>query len=390
VRKPIVYVSSDRAVGTLDPTFDGLDPKFQGALTVSPGATAFTVDGSELAVISGSVLQRIATADHKAVGMPIELGAMTVSDATRVPGERRLVISSSEGGAPGVVVADLDTGEVRRLSTMPVSRLAIAGSAEAGFTAYGLVGRVAPPVGTATCAGSSMVIAFGIDQTAETPATVASGQFSDIAAGGDAVFGANPCSGLVSRLDPGLPKVMINVGGAAALATEGSRLWIAGSAPPAVGQGARIRISSVRLDGSDPQAVTLPPKAEVMTYDFDDANELSLNIHADTLVPLDLAVLPGAQQVAVITQMNSHRTARVDNFGAKVIPEMDAVVHDIVLADPQAGSIFQRIRAKCVLTLINKTNAEFPDWSCIATSGAETPVNGDSVPRTLGALYGGR
>ncbi|MDQ3369288.1 MAG: hypothetical protein M3680_28000 [Myxococcota bacterium] len=389
VRKPIVYVSSDRPVGTLDPTFDGLDPKFQGTLGSTAGATAFAIDGSELAVISGTSLHRIATADHSAVGSPIELGTIVVSDATRVPGERRLVVASSEGAAPGVLVVDLDSGEVRKLTPMATARVAIAGSAATGFTVYALGGRVAPPVGTASCTGSSMVVAVALDAPAETPAPIATGQFSDLAASGDAVFGSNPCNGMVTRLDPGLPKVMVTVGGAAALATEGSRLWIAGSAPKTMNQGARIRISSVRLDGTDPQEVTLPPKAEVMTYDFDQASELSLNIHADTLVPLDLAVLPGAQSVALITQMNSHRAARVDNFGSKVIPEMDAVVHDIVIADPQAGSISQRIRSRCVLTLINRTNAEFPDWSCIMPSGAETPLGGPSIPRTVGALYGG-
>ncbi|MBA3821824.1 MAG: hypothetical protein H0X17_23275, partial [Deltaproteobacteria bacterium] len=115
VRKPIIYMSSDRPVGTLDPTFDGLDPKFQGTLGATAGATAFAVDGSELAVISGTNLQRIATADHTAVGTPIPLGTMVVSDATRVPGERRLVVASSEGSAPGVLVVDLESGEVRKL-----------------------------------------------------------------------------------------------------------------------------------------------------------------------------------------------------------------------------------------------------------------------------------
>jgi hypothetical protein len=187
-----------------------------------------------------------------------------------------------------------------------------------------------------------------------------------------------------------MPALTMTVSGAGALATEGGRLWAAGSAAPLQGEGARIRIASVRFDGSDPQQVTLPPKAEVMTYDFDDANELSLNIHADTLVPVDLAVLPGAQNVALITRMDSHRLPRVDNFGSKVIPEMDAVVHDIVLANPQSGSILQRVRAKCVLTLINKFDAEFRDWSCITPTGAEAPLGGESTPGTIGALYGGR
>lgn len=390
VRKPIVYVSSDKPPATIDPTFEGLDPKFQGAITSAGGTLAFPVDGMEIAMITGPMLQRLATADHKPVGAAINLQTMLPVDAVRVPGERRLVVAAESGTGAGLVVVDLESGEVRRLATMPAARLAIAGSVESGFTVYALVGRVAPPTGTATCTGSSTVFAFALDGANETPVMVATGQFSDIAAAGDAVFGANPCTGAVARLDPGMPRLMVTVGGAGALAVEGGRLWIAGSARATTGQGAKIRISSVRLDGTDPQEVTLPPKAEVMTYDFDDANELSLNIHADTLVPIDLAVLPGAQTVAVITQMNSHRLARVDNFGSKVIPEMDAVVHDIVLADPQAGSILQRIRAKCVLTLINKSNAEFPDWSCITPSGAEMPLGGESTPLVLGAQYGGR
>jgi len=391
VRKPIVYVSSDRTLATIDPTFEGLDPKFQGAITSTAGTLAFPVDGLEIAMITGSMLQRVATADHKPVGAAIDLQMTAPVDAVRVPGERRIVVASETGTGIGLVVVDLDTGEVRRLATMAAARLAIAGSAETGFTVYALVGRVAPPVGTATCTGSSMVLAYALDGANETPVTVATGQFSDLAAAGDAVFGANPCTGMVTRLDPGMPRVMMTVGGAGALAAEGGRLWIAGSAPSTASQGARIRVSSVRFDGTDPQEVTLPPKAEVMTYDFDDAKELSLNIHADTLVPIDLAVLPGAQYVAVVTRMDSHREARFDTQTlTKVIPEMNATVHDLVLADPQTGAIAQRIRSKCTLQLIANSNAEFPDWSCVTLSGAEAPLGGESTPTAVGAQYGGR
>jgi hypothetical protein len=258
------------------------------------------------------------------------------------------------------------------------------------LTVYALSGRASPPTGTLGCTGASTVIAYALDQPNETPRMVATGQFSDIEASGDALYAANPCTGKVTRID-GAGTLSIDVRGAGALAIEGQRLWAAGTAPSTTSQGARVRIASVRLDGSDFQEILLAPKAEVMTYDFDDANELSLNIHADTLVPLDLAVLPGAQYVALVTRMDSHRAARFDTSTAtKVIPEMNALVHDIVLADPSTGAISQRIRAKCVLQLIANANAEFPNWSCIATSGAETPIGGESLPTTIGALYGGR
>jgi len=123
-----------------------------------------------------------------------------------------------------------------------------------------------------------------------------------------------------------------------------------------------------------------------MTTRLDTLRAAMRDAHVQTL-----AVVPGAQQIAVLTRMDSHRAARYDTISAtKVIPEMNATVQDIVLADPQAGAITQRIRAKCVLTLIAKANAEFPDWSCITTSGAEAAAFGDSVPTMVGALYGGR
>lgn len=386
VRKPIIYVSSDRAIVTLDPTLDGFDPKFQGTIGNTAGALAFPVDGTDIGVVTGGSLQRIATADHKPVGTAMDLQVTGASDAARVPGERRVVFAT--GG--GAVVANLDTNEVRAIAPSPKpDRIAVGGAAGA-FTVYALSGRVSAPTGTMTCAGSSMVIAYALDQANEQPRVVATGQFSDIEASGDAVYASNPCTGKVTRID-GNGALSIDVRGAAALAIEGQRLWAAGTAPATMSEGARVRIASMRLDGTDFQEVLLAPKAEVMTYDFDDAKELSLNIQADTVVPLDLAVLPGAQYVALITRMDSHRAARFDTSTAtKVIPEMNALVHDIVLADPSTGAISQRIRAKCVLTLIAQSNAEFPQWSCITATGAETPVGGESIPTTIGALYGGR
>ena len=391
VRKPIIYVSSERSIVTLDPTLDGFDPKFQGTIAGTTGALAYPIDGNDIGVVTGGSLQRIATADHKPVGSAMDLQVTGASDAARVPGDRRMVFAT--GG--GLVVANVDTNEVRALAMSPKpDRVAVGGSisgAGPAFTVYALIGRVSPPTGTLPCSGSSMVLAYSLENPTEQPMIVANGQFSDIEASGDAVYASNPCQGKVTRIDTNGPPLSLNVAGAGALAIEGNRLWAAGSAGATTTQGARIRIASVRLDGSDAQEVLLAPKAEVMTYDFDDANELSLNIHADTLVPLDLTVLPGAQYIAVVTRMDSHRAARFDTTTAtKVIPEMNALVHDIVLADPQSGAITQRIRAKCVLTLIAKTNAEFPDWSCIETTGAETPIGGESTPTTVGALYGGR
>ena len=389
VRKPLVYVSSERAVGTLDPTLDVLNPRFQGAIAATTGALAFPLDGAELAIVTGGSLQRFTTADHQPIGAPIELGVTAVTSAARVPGQRRVVLAS----AGGIVVVDVDRGTSVPVATgQPPDRVAVGGSAEVGFAVYGLYDRVAPPSGTAACTGTSRVVAYDLAGTTEQPTLIAEAPLSDVAAAGDAVFGANPCTGELVRLGAGAPAQVMAVPGAAQLSVEGGRVWIAGTTPSPAGAigGARIELASVRFDGGDPQRASLPAKAEVMTYDDDAQRELSLNIHADTFVPLDLAVLPGAPYVALIARMNSHRPARYDQLGRKVIPEMNAAVHDLLLADPQTGSIVQRIRARCALELIQRQNAEFPNWSCIALAGAQVPSGGEITPTAVGALLGGQ
>jgi len=89
--------------------------------------------------------------------------------------------------------------------------------------------------------------------------------------------------------------------------------------------------------------------------------------------------------------MDAHRAARFDSgTGQEVIPTMDAVIDDIVLADTATGSIIQRIRASCTLDDHQPNNAEFDAWSCIVITGAEAPAGGEMIPVSVGALYGGR
>ena len=124
-----------------------------------------------------------------------------------------------------------------------------------------------------------------------------------------------------------------------------------------------------------------------MTYDGDPQKELAIQMHADTEVVLDLAVLPGAQTVAMIARMDSTRAARGDSFG-EVIPKMTGVIYDLVIADTKTGAL-RRIRSKCSLT-VTSNNAEFPTWSCGGLPAEETPAGGEMVPAAVSALYGGR
>jgi hypothetical protein len=388
VRKPIVYVATGGTPHTIDTTRNALDPKYQGAIAQLANTNLVVpIDGVDIAVFSSTGMSRVSTAEHKVVGSPIDLAFGTVNDAAPLPGQRKIAVATSMG----LAIVDIDSQKVASMRplTPPPDRIAIGGDADAGFTAYLLSSRVAPPTGMATCTGTSTVIAVSIDGSAELPTTISStAAIADIAASGGAVFGADPCAGEVKRLDNGMPKLQMALTGASTLAIDRNRLWAAGSVQSAT-EGARVLLNSIQLDGSDVQAVKLPPKAEVMTYDLDTKGELSINMHADTEVALDLAVLPGAQRVALITQMNSHRNGRADQFGL-VIPPMDSVVNDFVLADTQTGAIVQRIRGKCTLDDHFPSGAQFDQWSCIPITGAEAPAGGEMVPLSVGALYGGR
>jgi hypothetical protein len=185
--------------------------------------------------------------------------------------------------------------------------------------------------------------------------------------------------------------VMTSLQGAAALVVQNRTLWAVGSMPPVTGTeptGARIALASVGTDGSMPRQVQLPPKSELMTYDGDAQHELSLTMHADTEIPLDMAVLPVADQIALITRMDTHRNARYDMNNFKVIPEMQATDYDVVLADPVTGAI-TRIRASCNLQVIQASDAEFQTWSCANANPTETPTS-QFTPQTISVMNGAR
>ena len=385
VRKPIVYVVSDMPIATIDPTRDTTDTKYQGQLGPT-GVVVVPIDGTEIAVVTTSGVQRFATATHQTVGNAIPINFGQPLDAAPVPGQRRIVV----GTTSGIAVVDIDGNKVTTFAGSKADRVAV-GVAGGVATAYVLSGRVTPPSGMGTCGGSSSVFSIAIDSPGAQPMAIPTGgaPLSDVSADGAVAFVSNPCAGSVTRVDNG--KSQFSIAGAGVLAVEGNRLWAAGSMPPVTTPsplGARITLESVGVDGSDTHTVQLPPKSELVYYTQDSQQELSIELHADTEIPIDMVVLPSAGQVALITRMDTHRAARGDQFGT-VIPEMLITVYDVVLADTVTGAA-TRIRALCNLQVINGGNAEFPTWACAVPNESELPAGPEYTPTTVGAVYGGR
>jgi len=391
VRKPIVFVSSTMPVTTIDPTLYSNDPMYEGTISQS-AVIVVPVDGNDVAAVSSAGVQLLATATNAPDGHAIAISG-TPLDAIAVPGQRQLVV----GTMTGVVIVDLDAGTTTQVATAEADRVAVGGSESNGYTAYVLSGRVAPPEGAmaAPCGGSSMVFAIALGGSKPTAMQVSSSvPLADLAADETGPIGADPCDGNVSRIGSG-GKLMLALPGAAAVAVQHDTVWAAGSMPPDTSGtdpvGARIVLASIGTNGSSSQSTELPPKSETMQYLDDTSASFARTMRADTEVPLDLAVLPTGDQLALIARMDSHSDALYDQFNDKAVPEMDATVHDIVLVDPTTTAL-TRIRANCTLTVTASSGAEFPDWGCqnAADGGALTPPGGQYTPSAVDAVYGSR
>jgi hypothetical protein len=389
VRKPLVYVAGGTSTVTLDPTRDSLDPKYQGTIaSVGQAQVVVPIDGTELAVFSGTSMSRVATADHKLVGAAITVPG-GVTDAAAVPGGRKVVAATSAG----LVVIDVDAGKVTTIALPKVpQRVAVGGSIEAGFIAYALADRVDPPTGAASCPPTaSTVTAVRLDVGTPLPLTNTA-PLSDLAADEHGLFATDPCGGAVIGFDSTSGHKVLDVQGASAVAITEGRLWIAGSEPPQTGtdaSGARVTLTSMATTGGMSQTVKLPPKGEVMAYLRDPRREISINLQADTEVATGIAVQPGNGGIALLTRMDSHRPAKVDATFGEVIPEMTLVVNDLVLADPQTGALLHRVRTRCTLTY-NGSQALFDMWQCASVTASEVPSGGEFTPTGVAALFGGR
>ena len=390
VRKPIVFVASNMPVTTIDPTLFSNQPMYQGAISQTAVIVA-PVDGNDVAVVGSSGVQLLATATNAPDGHAIAISG-TPLDAVAVPGQRELVV----GTMTGVVIVDVDTGATMQVAGMRADRVTVGGNESTGYTAYVLSGRVAPPEGAAgTCSGSSTVYSIALGGSNPTASQIATGTIADIAADTTGAIGADPCSGNVSRLGSG-GKLMLSLSGAAAVAVQNDTVWAAGSMPPDNSGtdpvGARIVLASIGTDGSSSQTTELPPKSETMLYADDTTASFARTMRADTEVPLDLAVLPSGDQLALIARMDSHDDALYDEFsGQKAVPQMDVIVHDVVLVDPTTSAL-ARIRAMCDLTVTGGSGSEFPDWNCQPASdgGALNPPGGQYTPSAVDAVYGSR
>jgi hypothetical protein len=422
VRRPFVYTSSGSALYSFDPTLDPRDMKFQGQLSgLSSPQLSVSVGGDVLVVASASQLQIVDTATHMVTGQSIAVPG-TVHDIAEIPGTRQIAVATSAG----VSVVNVDNQNVQNIAASSIDRVTVGGTSVGLAAVYGLVGRVAPPVGPLdTCTGMSSLVTIDLKAGSASAPVALGAAVADVA--GDPlssrVYAAEPCAGKVQVVNAGEVADFTALERAAVVAVAGGRLFAAGShastpacftsagnpAPcpqniqpmcPSAASGTQVAwatsggqviVESIPLTGGDPIVLTLPPRRETMISTDDPAMAEAQVLPALGLQPIDLVVLPGAQFVGVVTQSSYYTDARADSLNQIVLPCLLATTGDWMLVDMASSSIATRVRTQCKL-ITGPSALEFQNWACDAPPVGEQNGTGipDYLPVSIGALFGAR
>lgn len=400
VRRPMLYVgdvAGDRLV-TMDATRDTTDAAHQANLSLpfDDVRAVLAIDGTRVAVIADGTLQLIDTATHTLVG-----GQRAVPDDIRdaAVGPAGWIVIAHGDGVTAFDVNSTDSATL--ISGRTVDRVTV-GHRAGVATVFALSDRVGPPLNLLDdCDAVSRAVAVPlaggdeVELSSDVP-------LADVAASEDldGGFAVDPCANAVIALDDG--RSLGTVSRPSHLVASGGVLWAAGNhlptivvdkgepglSPEDVISGGYVQLVAIDPVGGTRRQIDLPAQSQVLSNLDDPANELSNILQADLVQPLDLAVLPANEGVAVLSQMDANTTA-LGNGIEEYIPAMAVTVYDMQLVDVATGSVSQRIRLACDAEY-DGSNATFGEWQCAAPVAGTAPRGGEFHPTALGALYGAR
>jgi hypothetical protein len=406
LRRPYVYVTGDTSLATFDASIDQTNVDYHGniAMEISPKVAVSTNDGAELILISqagvGAELTLLSTSNREvATFAPLELAGSPV-DAVVSPNDRYVIVAHA-GDSGGVSIVDL--AALR------------AGTATAQFVALGAVGAVA----TGSRSGTDQVVAL-VDPASEigcpigTPSSLARVSLTDATQVGASIELANPindlaisddgrfvviadgCDDALSTIDldsDGLATPLTSLSGVSAVAAFDARVWAVGTMPASETAARRLVLLSIGLDGANETRVELPPwQARAVALDYvapGQAAEQALD--ADSLITYDLAVVPGADQLALLIRGYYAGAQEGTYLGFPIIPAMELTTHEYLLIDSSTTSIVHRVRTGCDLSWESEPFNEpiIDDWECSRTPGQDIATN-PYEPTHVSVLYGAR
>lgn len=416
IRKPFVYLPGGDALAALDATIEG---QFSGPEVVPSGGSAIAAaasrDGTELWVISDSggtqTLSMIATATHQQSAtavIPIS-GIPVTSLALSVDGRFAVIGHGGDGG--GISLVDLAAARGGDAATEfhelgDVGAVAIAPGPNGSPRAYALIDRARTP-GCDDSALPSTVVWMPLADPSGGESFTYDGAIHDFAVtdAGDVAIVADACRNelrSISLLAPAgdaAADSFLAVDSASAVAIVGTRVWGAGSSP-AAGNRSVIQLASRDLYDNDETHISLAPlEVSVLSLDIADSEpdgqrEVEQRLGADTTALIDLSVLPGADQIAVVTSAIYHESeyyVLVNGFPRLFIPEMEVVTREYLLVDAATAAFVQRLRTSCLITTFPPPDEDpvLRSWDCVVPPGAHETVV-PFLPTAAVALLGSR
>lgn len=407
VRRPFAYVTGATSVQTFDTAREAIDD-YAGSIAMSPAPTvmASTHGGGELLTAasagSGGELRALSTASHAAVD---GLGAIPLSlppaGLAITPDDRFAVIghAGAGGGISIVELADLgsETGAARFVALGDVTRV-VGGLDGDAPIAYALVGG-APRTNCAAPPPPSQIVLVDVASGDELARVEPGAPIADIAVDRDSnlLVMANTCANqVVASLpldDPGAFADLHYARAVSQVAVQGGRVWAVGATPQVTGMPAYLSVSSARLDGSDEVRVALPAMEERAQVEdlMEPGQSAEIRIGADDVVALDMAVVPGGNHVAVLSEGFYHGTEMILNdpfFGPiRIIPEMTITTYEYLLVDIATGGFVQRVRTWCDLKVLSDTFLQ--DFRCTRAAGQDA-AGSAFRPQHINVLYGSR
>jgi DNA-binding beta-propeller fold protein YncE len=404
IRRPMVYLAGAGAgLVTLDASVPA-SGAYQGLV---PGAAAQAmvadVAGTTLASVSlAGALSYVDSGTHELSSLPGATLGAAPRDVAATPDGRYVVVALANNRA---AVVEVETGEVAVAGLDGAAdRVAVVRDAGGSWLGVVLVDRASTD---ADCAPSRLAV-FPLGAP-ETPTVVDAGAaISDLAgvqAEGKVALAAR-CDGAVLRFDPATGVVdadvpMFELPSPTVVAAAEDRVWAIGHdrrtnpdtqlVPDGV-EDAWLVVGSAEWSGQFAAVTALPPlvtrveATEVAQYPD---QEVTQDLHANTAEATGLAVLPGAEQVAVTFTSVFHGDEFSNGFGDVVLPTIDVVTHEYWLLDGSGLAPVQRVRTSCAVTVgpCNEFACYFDAWNCLPDVDAADV--GTFVPGALTTLFGG-
>jgi hypothetical protein len=398
VRRPFVYLGGDTSeLAVFDATLDPTTSYAGGIALAAPRASAATLDGAELVVVSeaggAGRLQLVSTSDHQITGEAVALSKPPRDVAVSPDGRFAVVAHDQTDG--GVSVVDLDAVRAGGNPTARFLDLGAVGAVAAASDGRGfaLVDRDAG-YGCSATAPASTVAVFALDGgDASTLPTGGAMQDFAVAADGSQVMLADPCKDRLARLHPdsGVVEDAVELPGASAVAINRDRVVGAGVAPVTASLGRRVTVVSAALDGNNASRLELAPAQErIQSIEFSGSDQkVEVAIDADQLRPFELAALPGSDLVALVTEAYYHADESGDFLGSPVVPEMEITAFEYLLIDASTRTVVQRLRTYCDGFLLS--DAVLSEFECSSAPDQDTlPFEDSYQPTQVSVLYGGR